>query len=229
FLCLSEEKGFFDDEIQELGGKIYKLSSISMNNIIKNIRELKIFFKEHSNYKIVHSNLNQWSGIILKAAKTANIPIRIAHSRTSLEAFNIENTIKNIIKLPTNHFSTHKMAVSRKAALWLFGKKSLNKNEVIILPNAIKTEDFVYNSQLRQRIRKKYNVENSLVIIHVGNLREVKNHMFLIDVFYEIKKQNSDAKLFLIGEGSQRNKIEKQIAEKKLSNDVIMFGNRNDV
>lgn len=229
FLCLSKEEGFFDEEIQELGGNIFKLSSLSISNMIKNKKQLKTFFKKHSNYKIVHSHLNQWSGIILKEAKTAKIPIRIAHSRTSLETINIKNTIKNIIKLPTNNFATHKMAVSRKAGLWLFGKKSLDRNEVIILPNAIKTDDFTYNSQLRQIIRKKYDVENSLVVMHVGNLKEVKNHMFLLDIFYEINKQHPNAKLFLIGEGSQRNKINKKIEEKNLSEDVKMFGNRNDV
>ena len=45
--------------------------------------QLDEFFANHSEYKVVHSHINENSSFVLRAAKKAGIPERIAHSHLS--------------------------------------------------------------------------------------------------------------------------------------------------
>ena len=66
---------------------------------MKYIRNLDKFFKEHSEYKIVHSHLDQVSGIILERANLAKIPVRIAHSHNTESGNNmIEKLYKEFLR-----------------------------------------------------------------------------------------------------------------------------------
>ena len=53
--------------------------------------------------------------------------------------------------------------------------------------------------------------EDTLVIGHVGRFCEVKNHIFLIEIFKRIVSI-TDSKLLLIGDGDLREDIEKSLA-----------------
>ena len=69
FLLHRQDRGVFDDEIERLGGKIYRLQAISPKNYMSYKKSLYSFFDDHPEYKIVHSHLNALSYIILGIAK----------------------------------------------------------------------------------------------------------------------------------------------------------------
>ena len=75
--------GIFDKEINQLGGKIYYMKYLTEIGQIKFKKNLIEFFKTHREYKIVHSHIDQVSGIILEAAKKAEVPVRISHSHST--------------------------------------------------------------------------------------------------------------------------------------------------
>ena len=58
-------KSVFDNEILKLGGKIYYMPYITDIGIKKYSKNLFEFFLTHKEYKIVHSHMNQVTGIIL--------------------------------------------------------------------------------------------------------------------------------------------------------------------
>ena len=69
FLVHRKEKCDFDDEIKNLGGKIYKLSPINPIFPGKYYEELRLFFSTHNEYSIIHSHLNTFSCFPLKIAR----------------------------------------------------------------------------------------------------------------------------------------------------------------
>ena len=72
----------YDREIMSLGGKIYRLPSL--NPVSKIYQDkLNLFFKQHREYKIVHSHLDCMAAIPLKAAKKNGVSICIAHAHNS--------------------------------------------------------------------------------------------------------------------------------------------------
>ena len=76
FDFIVHDKGAFDEEILKKGGKIYELKYITKVGPIKYKKELEDFFKKHKEYQIIHSHINQVTGIIFDVAKKYNIPVR---------------------------------------------------------------------------------------------------------------------------------------------------------
>ena len=85
-------------------------------------------------------------------------------------------------------------------------------------------------TQIHKKKRKELGIEdNSFVVGHVGRFADVKNHLFLLDVFIEISLSRPSAELLLVGDGELRSKIEEKAAELRLKNKVIFTGDRSDV
>src|SRR5690606_35246150 len=98
FLVHRKEKAAFDDEIESLGGKIFKIDPINPLFPGKYFKQLRNFFKEHSEYSIVHSHLNTFSSFPLKIAAEFNIPYRIAHAHIAIDNINIKTLSKGNFK-----------------------------------------------------------------------------------------------------------------------------------
>lgn len=67
------------------------------------------------------------------------------------------------------------------------------------------------------------------MIGHVGRFVKTKNHEFLIEIFNEVLKQKSNAKLLLIGDGNLKSLIEAKVQNLGIEKAVIFLGVRNDV
>lgn len=239
FLVHRKEKGAFDDEIKSLGGKIYIMQNLSLKNIPAYLKSLDFFLKNHKEYKVIHSHINAFSVFILRAAKNNNVPIRIAHSHTSLYnlnlnpfskdrhdlSFTIKFIAQNIFKLKIPKYANYYFSCGDKAGQWLFGKKNLSK--VKIINNAIDSDVFTYNKDISLKMKKILNLENKLVIGHVGNFVPEKNHSFLIKIYQEIKRINPKASLVLVG-AFGKYEIEK-LVDSNLPEDLNILGLRSDV
>ena len=70
--------------------------------------------------------------------------------------------------------------------------------------------------------------EDEKVLIHISNFREVKNIPDIVKSF-QIILQSTDARLLLVGEGPEKENIEKLVAELNLEKYVIFTGKRNDM
>ena len=224
FIVHYRERKFYDDEIEKMGGKIYRFSLRNDNNIIKYIIELDAFFKKHKEYKIIHCHMASIGFLAFLLAKKNGIKIRIAHSHNS----NTENTLKGVIKSilikPFKYLSTHRLACSEQAGKFLFGKMKFK-----VVENAIDISEFLYNFDVRQKVRKELNLQNKFVIGHIGRFCKQKNHDFLIDCFAKFHKENNESVLLLIGEGELKEKIQTKVKELNLDESVIFLGNRKDV
>lgn len=230
FLINREEKGAYDDEILELGGKIYYVPHMSKVGHFKYIKELKKFFLKHPEYKIIHSHLNTWSGVIFGVVKKIGIPIRIAHSHISNPCYPFfEMLYKRYSKSLISRNATHYFACSKAAGKWLFGLKKVKIGDVKIINNAIDCKNFSFNKYIRSNYRKELNIENKFVIGHIGRFTNQKNHEFLIDIFSEIKKKNDNAVLLLIGAGKIIYKIQEKVKKLDLENSVKFLGIRSDI
>lgn len=117
------------------------------------------------------------------------------------------------------------LACSEESGKWLYG----NNVNFEIINNAIEMEEFKFDKEKRDKIRRQYNLEDKFVIGHVGRIEKEKNHEFLIDIFKEIKQKNNNARLLLVGEGSLENKIKQKVKDDSLENDVIFIGNSHKV
>lgn len=227
FLMHTEEKGIFEDEILSLGGKIYRIPFMTKVGHFKYLKELRKFYKSYSQYKIIHSHYNTISGLILREAKKCEIPIRISHSHAAYSKYGlIENIYKNYSKSFINKVSTHRLACSNLAGEWLYTKKGNFK----VINNGIEAKKYIFNFEKRQATKKLLNIsEEEKIIGHIGRIDSGKNQNFIIDIFYEILKEEQNYKLILIGEGPLKRKLEEKVNKLGIEEKVIFLGIRKDV
>lgn len=227
FLVHREEIGAYEEEIRSLGGRIYRMPSLYPRNFRKYKGEILEFLKEHSEYKIIHGNFSELGYFLYKEAKKQGLATRIVHAHNYSKGFDIKSIFRFYWKHAMRKDVTHMFTCSNIAAEWLFGKKNSNKS--ITMNNAIDTKRFTYDLNKSREIKKELGVENKFVLGHVGRFNIQKNHEFLIDIFYEIRKQNENVVLMLVGEGELEKKIKDKVAALGIIEDVIFMESRADV
>lgn len=228
FDFLTCKEGVFDSEIKNLGGQIYQIPYISDVGHWEYVRELKNFFIANAHYKIVHSHLDKMSGLVLRAAKQAGIPIRISHSHnTRSEGGRVARLYKWFVGNYIVPNSTHLVACSSDASNWLFKEK---KTSTMILNNGIDPDKFIFSSEIRKTIRNELNIEDTQFVLgHVGRFNDQKNHLFLLDVFSQFNSEEKNSVLILVGDGDLRPEIEKKIKDLNLEGKVQLLGIRSDI
>ena len=120
---------------------------------------------------------------------------------------------------------THHFSCGVEAAKCYFGQKVVDENDYVLIPNAIDVERFIYNPKIRNKIRKENDLENKHVVGHVGRFMAQKNHTFLVDVFAEVLKIDSQAHLVLLGDGELMDEIKRKAADLGISEHVTFVGN----
>lgn len=231
FMVHRQERGAYDDEIEAMGGRIFRMCPIYPQNLFRYKRMLKEFFDNNPEYQILHSHMSELGYFAFKEAIRHHVPVRICHAH-NIPVFRNETTKEKIKRIPREilaylirSISTDYFACSKEAGVWLFG----TKKQTVIMKNAIDTTKFTYSDKIAREIKGEFNWENKYIIGHVGRFAPQKNHSFLIDIFYYIQKEIPDSILVLLGEGDLRFQIEKKVSDLKIEDKVFFLGNRNDV
>ena len=213
----------YDDEIEQLGGIIYRLPILNPLDPKYN-HALSAFFDEHPEYQIIHVHQDCMSSVILKEAARHHVKVRIAHSHSKSQDKNWKYPIKLHYKKLIPQYATYLFACDKEAGDWMF-----NGAPYTVIRNAVNAEKYRFNPAVREDVRRELGIEeNDLVIGHVGRIDEVKNHRFLLEVYKEVLKAR-DAKLLLVGRGGLKANLEKTVMEEGLQDKVIFTGLRSDV
>lgn len=223
FLVHRDFEADYDQEILQLGGRIYHISRLIPWSR-RYHSELSYFLHKHSEYKIIHVHQDCLSAVALKCAKECDIPVRIAHSHNCSQDKNLKYIIKRYYMKQIPDFATEYFACGKTAGEWMFSGQSFR-----VLKNAIDTKDYIYSEIIRETIRKALGIDNCTVIGHVGRFNPQKNHSFLIDIFNEYLKLDSEAKLLLVGDGPDVKAIQNKVEKFKIQDKVIFTGIRTDV
>ncbi len=228
FDFLTCKEGVFDKEIMQMGGNVHRIPYVTESGHRKYVRDLELFFKEHKEYKIVHSHLDKMSGFVLRSAKKANIPIRIAHSHNTMsEGGFLSRAYKWYAGNYVTSSATHLYACSQAAAKWLYKHHS---EKATLLNNGIETDRFRFSANTRNIVRKELNIkQDTFVLGHVGRFAHQKNHDFLIDVFAGIHQKIPNSCLLLAGDGPLKQKIMGKVYQLKLEKKVYFLGVREDI
>ena len=229
--CINvQEKCFYEDEIIELGGKVFRIppKSKSVKNFKKDLTKI---VKENGYNYVLRITSTAMGFMDLKIAKKAGAKICSARSSNSSDGVGLKPFVAHRLgRVLYSNYVDVKFAPSDLAGEYTFGKKAVKRGEVTSLHNAVDLNIYKYYPNEREKLREEFNVQNKLVVGHVGRFSEQKNHAYLLDVFNEIKKQNQNAVLMLVGgNGNLEGQVRKKVQNLGLERDVIFTGVRSDV
>lgn len=219
----------FDDEIRSLGGRIYHCPHYNGKNHFKYVAWWKNFLAQHAGeYKAVHGHVGSTAAIYLRLSKQTGL-YTIAHSH-GVTSHSLRDLLYRVYSYPTRFIADQFFGCSVAAGESRYGKRVCsNTNKFKVLNNAIETDRFAFDSQIREQMRHRLGISNNFVIGHIGRFEEVKNHAFLIQIFKEIHDRNPDAVLLLLGKGELQDQVMAQTVQNGLKECVIFAGVHNDV
>lgn len=230
FCVHSQEEGFFDKEIESLGGHIYRVPRFQVVNWLAYRKAWKDFFREHPGYVAVHGHMTSTASIYLPIAKAAGVPLTIAHARSAGVDPGLKGAMTRFLRRNLGKKADVCLTCSRLAGEAVFGKKMVEAGRVTTVPNAIDAREFAFSEKKRKQKRAELEIgEQEFVIGHVGRFGHMKNHAFLLDVFAEICRKVPDSRLLLVGEGGLMDSVREKAASLGLSDRVIFTGNQAQV
>jgi len=231
FVVHTNENGVFDDEIKSYGGNIYHCPKYNGKNHFEYKKWWNKFFLEHSKkYSIVHGHIGSTTSIYLSVAKKYGL-FTIAHSHNTDGNLNLKNFLYKLMSISTRYIADYFFACSLAAGKDRYGKNIVNNlDKFHILNNAIDTERFMFDLDLRAKVRNEFNISSDKIVIgHIGRFQPQKNHSFLIDIFKCIVEKNNNSVLLLCGVGELKNEIYQKVKTLGIENNVIFLGLRPDI
>lgn len=230
---ITEKDDMLVKKITALGVGYYCLKLDKYNVFKRQIYHYKALyaFLKYNKYDVVHINITSYlRALDMFAVKLAGVKKRIIHSHSA----NVRDSFTKKLLRPIRKFydytATDFLACSNAAAKYLFSEQIYYGKEYTIINNGIDINKFIYSDSERKKMRYKLGLtENMLLIGHVGRLTEAKNHSFLLDVFKELHKLNSNSRLILVGDGELKYQIKEKIERLGLQDSVIMYGSSSNI
>ena len=215
--------------VYELWPDIDKAPYFYSLNFLSYRRWWKNFIRLHDKFDIVHLHYIDSAFCYLDLFKKTGAKT-IAHAHNPLSRpISIGLIWSCIISFPVRYIADYILACSQQTAREIFGRKASSSSKCHILYNGIDVKKFSYKENLRNSLRRKYGVNDSVVIGHVGRFEKQKNHKFIIEVFKEFHRKVSDSQLWLIGTGGLFDEIKGVVEDYDLQDSVVFWGNRQDV
>lgn len=221
-------QGLYDDEIKEKGGRIFIVPPKSKNPF-KTFKAIKNIVKENKYNYVIRVNEHSLSTLDLLAAKRGGAKNLIMRSSNAATLGKFNTFLHKLFFFMPRIIPTVKIAPSKKAAEYTFGKKAVKNNKINILHNSLKTADYKYSNEGNMQVRDEFNLQDKFVIGHIGRFNYQKNHTFIIDVFKHFCERNDKARLLLVGQGERIEEIKKYVRDLKIEDRVIFAGVRKDV
>lgn len=230
----------YKEVIEKNGGKVYNLIS-EKNIFIRQYEKLKKLRKISKSNKYdcihIHCSVATLAFICLLAVRRFCSNILIHSHTTNVDGTSTQKNFKMIIKKAFNIIcksfligsNITYLACSNDAAKWLFPIHIYKKHKYTVVKNGIEAEKFIFNNDVRNNIREHLSITDKFVIGNIGRITYQKNHDFLIDVFAEVYKQNSNSVLLIVGSGELEDTIRSKVSALGLDNAVIFYGTTPNV
>ena len=219
FVKHTHEIEAFEDEIKELGGRIYEAPTYKVYNQFQYLNWWKRHFEAHPEHRIVHGHYFTISALYFSVARKYG-RITIGHSHNT----DAKGFLKNVLIRKAESQSDYCLACSEAAGKWLFPRRDFT-----VLKNGVNVDELRFQPEIRDRYRKQLQVDNALVIGVVANFSVAKNPVGVIDIFSAIHQRCPGTHLVWVGEGGFREKIENEIINLQLEDAVSLLGSRADV
>lgn len=233
FLCAERKIGDYDEEIKKLGGHIYYLNSslskvsgpLKYLDTIERYRKTLVELNAKKRFTCVHIHSYHAFDVTLMVlgCKMAGIQNIIVHSHN---AFAPHPKLNKVFAKYLNHSNIIRLACGKDAGKWLYGPNG----KFTVVYNGIDLKKFRFDVTKRTKAREELGIkENEPVILNVARFEKQKNHSFLVHVFNEYYKENSDAILVLAGNGVLEEKTKNFVDKLPCHDNVKFLGVRSDI
>lgn len=242
FLVHSGEEGFYEKEIRELGGRIFRVPRFRIYNYFFYRKALKEFFHEHHEFALVQGHMTSTAAIYLPIAKKAGVKKTAAHARSAGVDRGLKGIMTRFLRRNLADKADYLFTCSELAGISVYGEKAVRERKTIFIPNAIDCAGFTFDPKKRKKMREELGLADAFIIGHVGRFHYAKNHEYLLWVFAELCRMSAGAggstaetgadqnyHLILLGEGPLLEDTRKLAEELGVADRVHFLGNHKNI
>lgn len=227
-LAFSKNQGsIFDKEIENLNLNITYANIDSKNDKLSLIKKIFAIKKAVKRVKpdIIHSHLRMIP--LVTFATLFNFKLKRVHTIHTVPHVASAGKTKPFDIFCLRYMNILPICLNKQLAREAENLYGINFCE--FLYNGIQIDKYKgFNG--KNQLRESLNIpSDAFVLGHVGRFVPIKNHSFIIDVFYNIYKQNNNAYLLLVGEGPEMDNIKNKCRNLDIEKNVIFTGARTDV
>lgn len=219
-------------QIESLGGEVYHLpidKNDKRRHTIIQYGLMKGFCKEHrADYDVIHINNGEATtlfSVSLAARIYGGKGKVVVHVHSARRISEYSHPFIALFSREAMRFTVHRYLVcSHLAAERVLPRCVSKKKRYTLVKNALDTEKFAFDPQVREEIRSDLELDDRFVIGHVGRFAKEKNHGFLLKLFRSVYQSDPCARLLLVGSGEGRVPFEKKVKEYRLESVVHILG-----
>lgn len=229
FCVLSGLAGELDEEIRDLGGEVHLLRRGRIG-FARRFRQLLT----RQRFEVVCSHVLNYSGIVLRLADKCNVPVRVAVFRSPRDGQTggpVRKVYRQLMRHWIDRHATHLVSVSQGVMDGVWGPRWKSDSRCEVIYNGLDLAPFEPATDATA-VRREFGLPAGVpLFIHVGRMREPKNHLRLLSIFAQASKCQPSARLLLVGQGgnSTERQVRQRIAELGIADRVVIAGQRTDV
>ena len=223
--CL-ESSPWLEENFHECSLRILRISSFKSPMFLWRLAALTATLRRE-NFSVLQTHFGDANSVGILAARMAGVPVIIStrrgvpywQSRLGLNWMRLLNT--RVTFFLANSFRTRD---------WVVSKEGVAPERIGVVHNGVDPDLYVYPEQLRREGRGEFGLsERAPVIGIVANLRPVKGLDVFLRAAARVVEELPQARFLIIGEGDERQALQKLARALGIAGQVLFLGNRQDV
>lgn len=231
FLVEEAQPFIYDQTIHEYGGEVvYLPERHKLKEYIQSYKDILRHYKRQTDTLYVNVGHISFDIIPIKMALREGYRV-ITHSHNAMQepikkwSYKIRQDILRFLGMyQLKHLKVQRLAVSQQAGEFLYQGKPYQ----LVTPG-IEVHKFAYDVRIRNALRKRYGIEESVVLGFVGRLVSVKNPLFLIDILKATKSLIPNVKLMVVGDGELKEDMVHKAELLGITEDILYTGEVHNV
>lgn len=173
----------------------------------------------HCHYAIPHASAAYMAQQILKD-EGIHIPFITTLHGTDITLVGKDPSFEPVITFSIKK-STIVTAVSESLKADTYEHFNINR-DIEVVPNFIKLSEYDLENNIKYK--ERYAPEGEFLVTHISNFRKVKRVHDVLEVFRRLLDKGIKAKLLLVGDGPERNILERTCREWGLCDKIVFLG-----
>lgn len=144
----------------------------------------------------------------------------------------IVSTRHSLIDPPDNQIMERKYSLAAKCCDWIVGICDAtvhNLKRIGRVPDRKIVRIYNGAAPIQEVPENELPAKSGVTLLYVGRLEPVKNHELLLTAFRKARTQNSELRLWMVGDGSERGRLEALSEALELTDDVTFWGQQLNV
>ena len=223
--CDAQGKGVFPTALRNRGLKFFQINGNTWRDVPSMSIELLRLLKSQR-FDIVHLHMLQATivgGFATKFARGSRVVVTKHYTDDMLKQSSVVKRLDNLFTKRANRIAAISNNVKRDMV-----DLGIPEAKIKVIYNG--TDIMAFDSRSQQK--SSFNVSKDLgpfLIGTVGSLTERKGHRYLFQAMSSIRKKNPHAHLIVIGEGPEKERLEKMRVALGLESAITMLGFQENV